>query len=439
MPTCAISDLIDFNPSTSVPRTELTPFVDMAALSTSGRAIAHIGQRPYSSSGSKFRNGDTLLARITPCLENGKGAQVSGIQGSGVGQGSTEFIVLRAKQPTDASFVYYLSRDPEFRTFAIQQMSGTSGRQRVSWQSLADFQIERLDTMTRQAIGAILCALDDKIELNRRINETLAASARALFRDWFADFGPTRAKAEGRPAYLAPDLWSLFPDQVKDDGTPDGWNLVSFGDLLLGSIGGDWGSDNPTELNTQRVSIIRGTDIPALVDGGVGKIPSRYTTPKKLASRQLQADDIVIEVSGGSPTQPTGRSALISQSMLDRFVDPVVCASFCRRFRPRHPRAAILAAMHLEDLFARGGTWEYQNQSTGIANFQTTHFLEHEQVVMPSSNVASAFLEMIAPLREMMNRNENVTLAETRDTLLPKLMSGAIRVRDAESAVAALC
>ena len=79
------------------------------------------------------------------------------------------------------------------------------------------------DIEEQRAIAAVLSALDDKIEVNRRMNETLEASARALFRDWFVDFGPTRAKAEGRPAYLAPELWSLFPDRLGDDGVPQGW------------------------------------------------------------------------------------------------------------------------------------------------------------------------------------------------------------------------
>jgi len=145
-----VKDFVDFNPRIPLPREGDVPFIEMAALPTSGRDIIEIGQRSVGSGGARFQNGDTLLARITPCLENGKGAQVAGLDGPGVGQGSTEFIVMRAKDRRDRDFVYYLSRHPDFRTHAIQQMSGTSGRQRVAWQSISEFEICSLDVDTPQ-------------------------------------------------------------------------------------------------------------------------------------------------------------------------------------------------------------------------------------------------------------------------------------------------
>lgn len=83
----------------------------------------------------------------------------------------------------------------------------------------------------QDVIAAVLCALDEKIELNRRMNETLEAMARAIFRDWFVDFGPIRAKQEGREPYLAPEIWSLFPDRLDTDGKPEGWNTYSFDEI----------------------------------------------------------------------------------------------------------------------------------------------------------------------------------------------------------------
>jgi type I restriction enzyme S subunit len=285
----------------------------------------------------------------------------------------------------------------------------------------------------QDAIASILSAFDDKIDLNRRMNETLEAMARAIFRDWFVDFGPTRAKMEGRPPYLAADLWSLFPDQLDDEGKPEGWSSRPFGSLLTDNIGGDWGTDSPEGENTEAVSIIRGTDLSSLADGYVGKVPTRYTTEKKLSNRKLKSYDIIVEVSGGSPTQPTGRSLLILDSVLGRFSAPVVCASFCRRFRPSSKPEAILAAQHLQHLYSIGGTWEYQNQSTGISNFQTKHFLEKELVVWPAPELAERFFSMVSPLLEAKAKNESLVLSATRDLLLPKLMSGEIRLRDAET------
>ena len=231
-----LTEIIDFNPPTPLAKGQAAPFVDMATLSTDGGYISNFQSKSFSGSGSKFRDSDTLFARITPCLENGKGGFVRGLGTRVAGHGSTEFIVFRAKKPSDSEFIYYVSREPQFRIFAQQQMSGTSGRQRVAWQSLANYEIPNHDADERAAIGATLAALDDKIDLNRHMNETLEEMARAIFKDWFVDFGPTRAKAERRAPYLAPQIWELFPGRLDDEDKPEGWKNGCLGDVAL-SVG----------------------------------------------------------------------------------------------------------------------------------------------------------------------------------------------------------
>jgi type I restriction enzyme S subunit len=294
----------------------------------------------------------------------------------------------------------------------------------------------------QRAIAHILGTLDDKIENLRQQNETLEAMARALFKAWFVDFEPVRAKIEGRwqrgqslPG-LPAHLYDLFPDRLVESELgeiPEGWEYIPFGSLLESTIGGDWGKDAPEDDHNQVVSVIRGTDFPDVSSGSIGKVPTRYTTAKKLASRQLQAGDIVLEISGGSPTQPTGRSIYISEATLERFNNAVVCASFCRRLQPKNRELGVLGYMHLQNLYATGGTWKYQNQSTGIANFQTTRLLESEMVVMPSAALLRVFVAQANSLLKKMSSNENLALVKLRDTLLPKLISGELRVKDAEA------
>ena len=127
-----LGDVVEINPKRSLKRGDEAPFVAMADVLEHQRQLAEVGARAFKGGGSRFSNGDTLLARITPCLENGKTAWVSGLADGEVGHGSTEFIVLSALEGiTDPLFVYYLARHPRFREFAIGQMTGTSGRQRV--------------------------------------------------------------------------------------------------------------------------------------------------------------------------------------------------------------------------------------------------------------------------------------------------------------------
>lgn len=343
----------------------------------------------------------------------------------------------------DPHFVYYYLRSPTFNGYVANSTIQT-GVPHINLGILRDAPALWPTLPEQCAIATTLGSLDDKIELNRRMNETLEAMAQAIFRDWFVDFGPSRRKLEGATDPLiimgglvqdterAQALADLFPAALGDDGLPEGWAHRPFGSLLSDTIGGDWGKDTSEGENAHPVAIIRGTDFPELETGGVGKVPTRFTTVKKAARRKLLPSDILIEVSGGSPTQPTGRSIFITQSVLDRFNSDVVCASFCRRFRAVSHDAAVLAFEHLRNLYSEGGTWEYQHQSTGISNFQTTHFLEAEKVVFPGEELMEHFASLSGPMIEARYRNESMTLVATRDLLLPKLMSGEIRLSEAE-------
>ena len=133
-----LPDLIEINPTRPLRRNAVTPYLDMANMPTKGHAPDKIIDRPFGS-GMRFINGDTLVARITPCLENGKTAYVDFLEQGQVGWGSTEYIVLRPKPPLPCEFAYCLARSNRFREFAIRNMTGTSGRQRVSAKVLARF------------------------------------------------------------------------------------------------------------------------------------------------------------------------------------------------------------------------------------------------------------------------------------------------------------
>ncbi len=341
----------------------------------------------------------------------------------------------------DSRFLRYVLVSPSMQDHLLALASAGATRNALTKAMIESLGFQAPLIEEQRAIAHILGTLDDKIELNRRANETLEAMARAMFKAWFVDFEPVRAKLEGRwqrgqslPG-LPAHLYDLFPERLVDSELgeiPEGWELIPFGSLLESTIGGDWGKDIPEDDHSEVVSIIRGTDFPDVSSGGIGKVPTRYITAKKLASRQLQAGDIVLEISGGSPTQPTGRSIFISEATLERFSNAVVCASFCRRFHPKSTELGVLAFMHLQNLYAAGGTWEYQNQSTGIANFQTTRFLESEMVAMPSASLLGVFAVQAQSLLEKMSNNENLALVKLRDALLSKLISAELRVPDAE-------
>ncbi len=182
------SEAVLVNPTTPLERGKVYPFVEMAAINAGARDVKCSEQREFTGGGSKFRDRDTLMARITPCLENGKIARFQAPEGQSIGHGSTEFVVIRGRPDvSDNDFAYYLTISPDVRHFAISQMTGTSGRQRVPTDAFDAITISLPPLDEQITIAAVLGALDDKIQLNRRMNATLESMAQALFKKWFVD------------------------------------------------------------------------------------------------------------------------------------------------------------------------------------------------------------------------------------------------------------
>ena len=189
-----LGEVAFINPLENIPKGIKAKKVLMDDLVPFNRRISSYVIATYKG-GSKFRSGDTLVARITPYLENGKTTFIDFLEDEEIGFGSTEFIVLRNKQSiTDKYFLYYLSISPFFRSKAIKSMTGTSGRQRVQIPELINYVFPLPPLQEQKTIAQVLSSLDDKIELNHQMNKMLESIAQAIFKSWFVDFEPVHAK-----------------------------------------------------------------------------------------------------------------------------------------------------------------------------------------------------------------------------------------------------
>ncbi len=204
------SDFVTINPAVKLDSSKEYSFVEMKDLNERSK-FAYPSAKRKLSGGSRFQNDDTLFARITPCLENGKICQVKNLDGN-VGFGSTEFFVFRGKEGiSDTDFVFYLSRHEEVRRYAEQNMLGTSGRQRVPRETFDTLELELPPLPVQKQITSILSSLDDKIELNSQTNATLKATAQIIFKEWFVDFnfpGATGETQESR-VEMIPKGWRV--------------------------------------------------------------------------------------------------------------------------------------------------------------------------------------------------------------------------------------
>jgi len=166
-------------------------------------------------------------------------------------------------------------------------------------------------------------------------------------------------------------------------------------------------------------------------------MPLRYLKSSSLERRKLQTGDIVVEISGGSPTQSTGRPVFISDTLLKRLEFPLVASNFCRVFRPKDIVTSNFVYFWLRFLYSRDEFFQYENGTTGIKNFAFTIFCEKYNLNLPPKKMLEKYHEFTTVILESMQSNakESRTLGSLRDSLLPKLMRGEVRVKDVEEKI----
>ena len=396
-----LSDYVELNPRVTLPKGALVPFVSMDVIKPGTRNVYPSQKRPATGSGSKFAPGDTLFARITPCLENGKIAQYAGDQ---LGMGSTEFFVLRAKAGiADPAYVYYFAQNPDVRLAAEKSMSGASGRQRAVISSLSEFACEFPPLPIQQRIAGILSAYDELIENSQRRIKLLEAMARALYREWFVHF--RFPGHENHPRVPSP-LGEI----------PQGWEVKAVAEAFTISGGG---------------------------------------TPSRKESAYWEGGTI----QWYSPSDLTGAGTMFMDDSSDHITERGLEQSSARMFPPRsvmltsratigaiaintHPACTnqgfitCLPNKHVPlyflfhwltenvptfQLMASGAT--FKEISRGV--FKTIDFLQPPiELVEQFEAHATPLAEQILSLQRQVNN-----LRRTRDLLLPRLLSGQIDVK----------
>ncbi len=309
-------------------------------------------------------------------------------------------ILIRPSEELDP--IYYGYAVKSFQSQIEGLAEGSTGQTEINRRRLQDEVIIRYpsDKLVQKNIGSFLANIDEKIKTNKEINKNLEQQAQALFKAWFID-----------------------NPESKD------WKRGTFAELVISTINGDWGKETPSGNNIQKVYCVRGADIPDVKAGNKGKMPTRYILPKNYASKQLSDGDIVVEISGGSPTQSTGRCTAITQSLLDRYDSGMVCTNFCKAIKPLKGYSLFIY-YYWQYLYDRKVFFSYENGTTGIKNLDFSGFLESEIIIIPPIDKVHKFNEFCRTIFDQVFANGKQTeqLATIRDTLLPKLMSGEINI-----------
>lgn len=341
--------------------------------------------------------------------------------------------MVRLSNQINSKFLMYFLMSPMGRSALGAQAIG-SVQSVINLRDLKRVEVPSIERSTQDKIAEILGTLDDKIELNRRMNETLEEMARALFRDWFVDFGPTRRQMDGAtdpaaimghafPPEKATTLAPLFPAKLGDDGLPEGWRkgtLQDFGTIKNGFAfkSKDWRDEGIPVVKIKNVK-------PRLVSlDGAGFIDPELAREKERF--RLAAGDILVGMTGY--VGEVGRVPDVKPlPMLNQRVGQIV-AEYCEGFSP-FLFAATRQPEFKEHAIARShGSAQANVSSKDLGLFS---------IAKSCFETVCEFDEVASPLFERMQiaDTENQTLAEMRDLLLPKLMSGEIRLKDAEAMV----
>lgn len=281
----------------------------------------------------------------------------------------------------------------------------------------------------QQKIASALSSLDSKIELNNRINAELEAMVKTLYDYWFVQFDFPDAKGKPYKTSGGKMVWNEELKRV----VPEGWKVVKMSEWIENDKSGDWGKEEPEGNFTKKVTCIRGADINGLNGLAELKPPVRYILEKN-AFKILNSHDIIIEISGGSPTQSTGRLAYITDATIKRFGNPLICSNFCRPISIKNKKLLYNFVYYWNSLYENGVFFGYEGKTSGIKNLLLDSFVSSYYTVVPEENIVNKFYAFMENIQGKMQTAlaENQQLSELRDWLLPMLMNGEVTVKDME-------
>ena len=358
---------------------------------------------------------------ITPLTEQSLGllGTTARIPESGKYIQSQDVALVRCKEGLlDPNFCYYLISSSIVR----QQLSAAAQQTKIrhtSPEKIKDCTVWVPDFEVQKNIGRILTDIDNKIAINRRINDNLEAMAKQLYDYWFVQFD--FPNEEGKP-YKSSGGTMVWNEELHMN-IPYSWNTCLLNDYIGSNNTGDWGFDEPAEKRNMKVGCIRGADIVKLND-----LPTRYIKDSN-TSKLLSVWDIVIEVSGGSPTQATGRSAFVTPGVLKRNGGNLTCSNFCHAFTMKNYKASAYFFFMWRMFYDNNNMFNYEGKTSGIKNFMTDTFLANKWLDVPTA-LLDLFFERIKVIYEQIDNNieEINALTKQRDELLPLLMNGQATV-----------
>lgn len=322
-------------------------------------------------------------------------------------------------------YLLYAYMSPAFQqTIKANTITGATV-DRVALNELPNFAVRIPPLDEQEKVAKLLSNIDKKIELNNRINAKIEVMAKTLYDYWFVQFD--FPDINGKP-YKTSGGKMVYNPTLKRD-IPQGMEVRTLANWIKSDKTGDWGKEISQGNYTLQVDCIRGADINGLNGNGKIDAPKRFILNKN-GHKLLASFDFVIEISGGSPTQSTGRMAYITNNVLDRFNHPIICSNFCKAISLHDKSFFYYFAYLWKSLYENGVLFGWEGKTSGIKNLLFDAFVNKYYVPAPSSELAKRFFDFVSPLerKKQMLLKENSELESLRDWLLPMLMNGQVTV-----------
>lgn len=388
-------DCVIVNPKISLKKGKVYPFIEMANVSTSYREPLLIEYKSFDS-GAKFQDGDTVIARITPCLQNGKRFYCKNI---GTGFGSTEYLVFRPKNKlVNNLFLYYFMQTEFIKLQMINSMVGATGRQRVNNNVFNDIELNLPDIKIQKNIGKTLSAYDDLIENNQKQIKLLEEAAQRLYKEWFVDL--------------------RFPGYENThiiDGVPEGWNINRadfFYDITIGKT---------PSRNDKQCFVKQNIGVPWVSISDMGNINSYVlNTAENLTREAVKKYNVKVVPPGTillSFKLTVGRVAITSTEMCTN--------EAIAHFYINYDYQRTYTYFYLKNF-----KYNILGNTSAISKAVNSQIIKAMPVIMPKQEVIKEFSGYVTPILEQIKNKQILCLklTEARDRLLTKLMSGEIEV-----------
>ena len=379
-----------------------------------GRVIA---EKLPTQKVTRFKKNDILIANIRPYLKKIWQADIDG-------GASSDVLVVRPNDVIDNNFLYYALTQDSFFEYVMKGSKGTK-MPRGDKSQIMDFVIPNLEIDEQIKIGKLLKSIDQKIQINNQINQELEAMAKTLYDYWFVQFDfPDQ---NGKP-YKSSGGKMVYHPELKRE-IPEGWGVTTFSSWISDNKTGDWGKETSEGNYTLEVDCIRGADINGLSGNGKTDMPTRFILEKN-KNKLLTDFDIVIEISGGSPTQSTGRIVGISESVLNRFDLPLICSNFCKAVSLKEQETFYNFVYEWKNLYDNGVLFSWEGKTSGIKNLLFDSFVTNYHIAQPPIDLMKQFFDYASSVdkKTQLLLKQNQELTQLRDWLLPMLMNGQVKV-----------